>query len=126
MKKDEDYFSTEIKDGLIKKFHIETSPGFTEMVMQKAKAKDKERKMFLKIFIIVLFSFISLAIIYLVGDLNGMKNLSFNPNPIFGNIQKMIFMLKPGFILIIIFSVATTIFLDLLIKMFIYNRDSHN
>ena len=122
MIEEEKAVTPEIKAGLIKKFEMETSPDFTEKVMLEVNAVQKERSAYFKVMIIVLFSFTCLAWIVFTGDFKRMEIISINPNPIFGIIQKLIFMLKPVFVSFIIFSISTTIFLDLLIKRLIHKK----
>ena len=116
MNREENHLNEDIRAGLVKKFYVDTSPDFTGKVMQEIKVTRNAQRNFRKVMIIAMISVSCIGLIVFTGNQNQINLESLNPSPVFGFIQRLIFSLKPGLVLMIIFSVSTTMFIDSLMK----------
>lgn len=105
-----------LKEELIKKFNMDPPDGFNNNVMDRVYAIREKRRIFRKVFLIVISSVLILSVFLFTGDFNNEQNVVQNQHVVFNGLRKAIFLMKQGFIPFIIFSLSTTIFIDMLIK----------
>ncbi|HLF33435.1 MAG TPA: hypothetical protein VI583_04330 [Cyclobacteriaceae bacterium] len=110
------HLNEDIRAGLVKKFYMDTSPDFTAKVMRDINVARNAQRTFRKVLLVAMISVFCIGLIVFTGNQSQLSLETLNPSPVFGFIQKLIFSLKPGLVLMIIFSVSTTIFIDSLMK----------
>lgn len=109
----------DLKEGLIKKFKMDTSDGFNNDVMNRIYEIREKRRIFRYVCFIVISSVLILSVILFTGNYNNGQGLVQNRHVLFNIFQKVVFLMKLGFIPFIIFSVSTTILVDMLFKRLI-------